>query len=443
VTPPGDPGKVGRARRPSLILLAVPIALMAVTAAITPPLEFFTNQGDVGLYLQKATAVTSGQVPYRDVPLEYPPLALVPMLAPYLVLAPFGEVTLDAYKWAFVAWEAALLVALGLVVARIVALGGHGDAAPVGSPDPGVARRVRNTTIRLWILCAATALSIAWRFDIFPALLATVAVWTSMAGRAASTGLAVGLGILAKLYPVVLAPALAAPWLARLGESRLTRFGAAAGLAVLLGVLPFVAAAGPSALGFVSYQAQRGLQVEALASGFILLDGLVRGRPAPIVHDFGSVQVAGPAAEAWLASLPYLAVVGFALLAWLGWRRVRAEVEVEGTVAPRSVVMLATASVLVLLLTSKVFSIQYVVWLVPFAALLRRPQFWIAAIALGLTMPIHPLMYGWLVEQQALPVLVLNLRNALLLLLTGLVIWDLRPAVVRRGGSVASRGVAA
>jgi hypothetical protein len=75
---------------------------------------------------------------------------------------------------------------------------------------------------------------------------------------------------------------------------------------------------------------------------------------------------------------------------------------------------------MVLLITSKVFSIQYIVWLVPFAALLPGGKFWLAAAIVALTMPIHPLLYAGLVRQEALPILVLNLRNALLVLLT---IW--------------------
>ena len=86
---------------------------------------------------------------------------------------------------------------------------------------------------------------------------------------------------------------------------------------------------------------------------------------------------------------------------------------------------LATASLLVLLVTSKVYSIQYVVWLVPFAALLRGRQFWLAAAVVALTMPIHPLLYADLVKQEALPILVLNLRNALVVALTVLVLRDL------------------
>jgi len=75
--------------------------------------------------------------------------------------------------------------------------------------------------------------------------------------------------------------------------------------------------------------------------------------------------------------------------------------------------------------TSKVFSIQYVVWLVPFVVLMARWKFWLGAAIVALTMPIHPFLFAGLVAQEPLPVLVLNLRNALLVGLTAWLIVDL------------------
>jgi hypothetical protein len=97
-------------------------------------------------------------------------------------------------------------------------------------------------------------------------------------------------------------------------------------------------------------------------------------------------------------------------------------------------VLLATAAILVLLATSKVFSIQYVAWIVPFAALLRGRQFWVAAGLVALTMPIHPLLYRELVEQQALPIVILNVRNGLLLALLVMVLRELARGVARPAG---------
>ena len=451
MTAPRGPGLAAAARSLPWRLL-LPSAVIVVAAALTPTSELHGNQGDIGLYLQKATDLAHGLVPYRDFPLEYPPLALVPMVVPYL-LWPFQQLTLEGYAWLFVAWEAALMLVLAVVLARIVRLGGVSDGAVVAAAgtigtigaagaaeEPDVRRRVAAMADRLVIVSIGAALALAFRFDLFPALLVMVALWLSLERRPVATGVAIGFGVLAKLYPLAIVPALAIPWLVPLDTRRLVRYGAAVAMSIVLVMLPFLALAGSDAFGFLSYQAERGLQVESIGGGLAVLIGLINGHVVDMSFGFSAVQVAGPFADAWLAILPALTVVGFGLLGWIGWRRMRAE-GADGAGVPggagagvsaATVVTLTFASVLVVLATSKVFSIQYVVWIVPFAALLRGGRFWLAAAIVALTMPIHPLLYGELVKQHALPILILNLRNALFLALT---VWVLRD--LARAGSAA------
>jgi uncharacterized membrane protein len=403
--------------------LALPVGVIVLAAVLTPAAEFRANQGDIGLYLEKAAALLAGQVPYRDFPFEYPPLALVPMVVPAL-LWPFGTLTLETYPWLFAAWEAVLVLGVGSLLARIVRLPG----GPSGTGRP------RSVAVRLTIVSIGAALALTWRFDLFPAVLVMVALWASLDGRPGAAGIALGMGVLAKLYPLALVPALAVPWLLPLDRGRLARYGLATAATVVLGMLPFVALAGTDALAFLSYQSQRGLQVESVGGGLAVLGGLLGGQPVAMSYGFSAVQVEGGFARAWLAALPAVTVIGFGLLGLVGLRRLRAERAALGRVQAATIVTLAFASVLVLLVTSKVFSIQYVVWIVPFAAMLRGRRFWLAAAALALTMPIHPLLYHDLVEQQALAILVLNLRNALVLALTAWVIWHLHGTIGRRAG---------
>ena len=420
MTAPRGSGSATDAPTPRALLLLL-YAVILVAATLTPDSELLSNQGDVGLYLGKARAFAAGLLPYRDFPFEYPPLAIVPMAAPYVVW-PFGGITVETYKWLFAGWQAVQMLALGFVLMRVTRLGGDAGA---GGPATLVGR-LRHVALGLLLLSIGAALALTFRFDLFPALLVTVALWAALGNRPGLAGVAIALGILAKLYPLAVVPALAIPWLVPFDVRRLARYGIAAALTTVAVLGPFVALAGGDAFSFLRYQADRGLQIESVGGGLAVLLGLVAGAPPGESFGFSSVQVEGPFAAAWLAALPVATVVGFGLLAWLGWRRIRWEADGAGAgrPSPRTVVLFATASMLMLLATSKVFSIQYVVWIVPFAALLRGRQFWLAAALVAPTMVIHPLLYRDLVNQVALPILVLNVRNGLLLALLAWVVWD-------------------
>jgi len=420
VTPPRAPESTPGAAestagaRSQALLLLLPALVPLVVAALTPTASLFPDQGDLNLYLEKAGAFASGGVPYRDFPFEYPPLGLIPMVVPDLVGRLFGDVTLDAYKWLFAGWEAILVAALGVLLARIVRLG--------GAPAVGDTARL---ALRLVVLTIGAAFALTWRFDLFPAVLATGAVWLALEDRPGAAGVAIAGGILAKLYPVALVPALAARWLVPLDGARLIRFGLSIAVMLVAVMLPFAFFAGRDAFAFAGYLFARPLQIESIGGGLVVLAGLVADRPADMSFDFSAVNVQGPLARSILGVLPLLTVALFGLLAWLGWRRLRGAVARDGVVPPSLIVTLATASLLALLVTSKVYSIQYVVWLVPFAALLPIRQFWLAAALVALTIPIHPLLYADLVKQEALAILVLNVRNALVVVLFVLLLREL------------------
>jgi hypothetical protein len=418
-------------------LRLLPVVVLVLIGLATPTKELYPHQGDVGLYLEKAAAVAAGQFPYRDVPLEYPPLALVAMVVPYLAW-PFGPVSLDVYKWLFLGWECVLLVVLGMIMGRLAEMGAMADPDADDDHRTAAARR-RRMARRVALLVVASPLVLAWRFDLYPALLTAIAVWAALDDRPATAGLALGMGVLAKAYPLILVPAIAARWLLPLDLRRVVRFGA--GLTVTLAVvmLPFALLGGDEVWRFLAYQAGRGLQIESIGGGLVMLDGLVRGVPVTLDFGFSAVQVTGALANTWLAILPWLIAAAFGLLAVVGWLRARAEVASVGRLTVPTAARLAAAAILVLLVTNKVFSVQYVVWLLPFAALLPRGQLLLAAAIGLLSAGVHPLTYLDLVAGQSGAVLLLNLRNALMLGLAAWVVADLRGRLTARAAVPAAR----
>ena len=410
----------------SRLLLLAPAWLILAVAALTPTAALLPDQGDVTLYFEKAQALSVGQVPYRDFSFFYPPAALLPMVVPFLARF-LGPIDLTDYKVLFGGVEAMLALVLGLLLVRIAERFALEDPHASGAGDgEATAGRIRSVGWRLALLSVGAALALTWRYDLFPSVLVIAAVWAAIERRPALAGAALAVGVLAKLYPIAVLPSLAVPWLLPFDIRRLTRLGGAFALTIVVGFVPFLALAGSAAFGFFDYQVGHGIQVESVGGGIAVLGGLITGEPAGMSFANARVQVEGPIATLWLAIVPAITIAGFGTLGWLGWRRLRAEATAgAGGVRSATVVALAGASVLMLLVTSKVYSIQYVVWLLPFLALLRGRQFWLGASIVALTMPIHPLLYGGLVKQEAIPILVLNLRNGLVVALTALLLRDL------------------
>jgi hypothetical protein len=160
------------------------------------------------------------------------------------------------------------------------------------------------------------------------------------------------------------------------------------------------------------------VQIESVGGSAVALASVLGlGSPAT---DFGSgswnITGAGVTAIGLVLSL-----VGIVLLAalWLRVWRVRDDawdpaVVYAGTVA-------------VVLVTTKVLSPQYLVWLVPLAVLVRgragAAAAVLLAVAMVLTQLVYPYRYEELVALDRGPVLLLTARNALLVAVAALLAW--------------------
>ena len=85
-----------------------------------------------------------------------------------------------------------------------------------------------------------------------------------------------------------------------------------------------------------------------------------------------------------------------------------------GSVQPRTLVKYLTATVLAIMLTNKVLSPQYLVWLLPFAALLPARQSLLLILIMVITTLIYPLYFSELLHLARPEVVALNVRNFLL-----------------------------
>ena len=79
------------------------------------------------------------------------------------------------------------------------------------------------------------------------------------------------------------------------------------------------------------------------------------------------------------------------------------------------------------------FSVQYIVWLLPLAAFLSRWQFRLAVVIGALSVGIHPLFYSQLIAQDRAVVWLLNIRNGLVVALLAWVLSALVGSSARKG----------
>jgi hypothetical protein len=376
-------------------IVAAEIVGLFLVAAVTLLAKDAGWASDVDIYRNYAAQALSGKVPYRDYSLEYPPLALLPMLLPALLV---GTSKL-AYLLALVVENIALFAATAAVACRLL-------------ERESTSFRARRGGLQHLALAGILGFILLWRFDPFVALLSVLSLSAYAREKMLAAGVWAGLAAAAKLVPVVLVAVFACDLLARRRFSDIVRLGVGGGLALGAFFGPALLLAGGKALGFLAYHAQRGVQIESLPGGLLLLAGALGGPAVRVEFNFGAFHLDSPWAKALLpclAPLALLLIVAALVRAFVLLREQRGSLRLTF-----SMVFLV---LLVFTLSSKVLSPQYLIWLIPFAPFLRARQFALFAGICVLTLAIYPVAYGHLLRMNVAAVLLLNLRNGLLVAL--------------------------
>ncbi|HEY5519224.1 MAG TPA: glycosyltransferase 87 family protein [Candidatus Limnocylindrales bacterium] len=386
----------------SLVLLVIVLLIALARQMLT--MSYLVMGHDTDYYLGVGREVVAGLVPYRDFSFEYPPLALAPIVLPVALASMFGtQLDSVAYVLVLALENVAIVGATGLCLAWLARRGWS-------------ARSPRATfLVYLGLVCATPILF--WRFDALPALLTVLALCAVAARRPVATGLAIAAGALTKLYPVVLLPVvLLRPLMARSWrEAAQLTLATIVPVIATLGLLYVFVGSGVS--GFLGYQSTRGVQLESVPSSVALVAHALWGTPVTAFQGFGSWQLDSPFLDqvGWL--WPVTAAVMLLALAVAAAATYRRDLREHGAVRPASQVAVVAAAIVVTLLAYRVLSPQYVVWLLPFAALLPRRKLTLTLAICALTLYIFPFGYEGLVHFTTDAIVALALRNALLLVL--------------------------
>jgi uncharacterized membrane protein len=290
---------------------------------------------DYGVYRHYGDEIVNTHaVPYRDFQLEYPPAALPVFVVPTL----FEH---DGYNLVFQVLMA--LCDVGAVIAVTLVAGRQAAAIAAVAP----------------LALGSVVLS---RFDFWPTALATLGVAALLRRRSTTSALLLGTAFAAKLWPAVLAP-LVVVWLARTRGARAAAQWAAAAIATAAAwFLPFVALS-PAGVGHTFHsQLARPLQLESLAGSVLIAAHNAAGTTLHLTSSFGSQNLTGPATHAAAVATTVVGVLVL-MAVWVLFAR--------GAPTDERFVAHAAGAVAVLVAFGKVFSPQFLIWLIPLVPLVR------------------------------------------------------------------------
>jgi uncharacterized membrane protein len=311
---------------------------------------------DLHIYQGYAEKLLDGSLPYRDVFVEYPPGAFAVFLPP----TAFGA---DHYNAAFKTLMALCGVATIVLVALVLS-------------ELGASRRRLYAAVGLLALSPLALGPISLNtYDAWPALLTVLALWLFLRERDVLGFGVLGLAISAKVYPLVLVPLVCTFVWRRAGPRRVGVGVAALVLVTAVVVAPFAAYAPHGVFESFRSQAERGLQVESLGASFLLLLDRLGLYDAQVVRTTGVAgrNLTGGAADSVAAVSLVLEALAVATV-WILYARVQ---------DPRARLPLAfAAAVAGFIAFTKVFSPQYLAWLVPLVVLVDGTA-GIAAISLA------------------------------------------------------------
>jgi len=299
-------------------------------------------QGDVIYYHESMRYLFHGAPP-GDVLVEYPTPLLWLLAIPYIL----GGGTLTGYVIAFVTLFVAADALMGYVLWR--------SARQYGTnPRPAVA---------FWIWFVVVMGPITYmRLDLLTAALSAAGLVAILRHHRPVSGVMIGIGAAIKLWPALL-------WPAAMVDKKAVR-QATAGFAITGGVLALASliyGGWNRLVSPLSWQSERGLQIESLYATPLMVLHLFRPSSYPIYNSpFNSYEIIGPgAAELTRAASMATAVGGVIMVAlFIGWLRRLDRTPIEaGT--------LMVVATLIMIITNKAFSPQYMIWLAgPVAGLL-------------------------------------------------------------------------
>ncbi len=338
-------------------------------------------------------AIQSSTQPYHVLPYEYPLLAVLSFSLGLITPLPW-------YQEAFAFWM--LCIATGLYLLML-----H--------------RRSRGTALAFAIFLAAgcfvTALG---RFDLLPTACTFGALLCAERVKWRWAFFLLALATMIKFYPVVLLVPLL---IVQQRQQKETWWHGYLPLAIFIITCAIITVLSlavnvEGTIAPLTYFGQRPLQIESVSASIVWLISTIGGYPLMYAFSYGSRNVFSQFSAIFMQGGSILSLAGLCFVYWLQWRR-------KITLA-----LTFLLTLLIVMVTGKVFSAQYLIWVTPFVAYVggwnRKWLLSWGCISL-LTTLIYPFLYNRVryTFGPGLPEFYTTIfvRNGLLLLFTCLLLY--------------------
>ena len=383
------------------------VAIQAILVTVTTLAKLRTGSEDTDFYFRYATMILDGKIPYHDFRVEYPPLSI-----PLFLAAKIVSRGVAGFRVAFAIEMLIFNAGTVLIVARWV------------ERRQG---RARVASVLAWYTLFFLMLSrlVVSRYDAAPMLFGFGASVWWFSGRGVLGGLAAAVGTLMKVYPALVALIASAGDLARPRTER-GKGMIAFSFTLVLGAAAWLSLGGMRGVSeSLAYQAGRGFELGSLYSGAQMLIAKLLGAEIVIERDHAAWSTVTPWSSRLVTLVFPIQLAASLMVCGVYLRR--------GT---REGVRYSGAAVLAFIVTGKVFSPQYLLWLMPYVAVLEgpiaRPGRWMfaAGCAAALLAPASLNLLAW---TSPWIILVFNLKNAIFLWLLALLTFGPLAGTARAG----------
>ncbi len=402
------------------------VLMMVASAIVLIYTELSGMWGDLDHYYVNAGDVLDGKMPYSESQFEYPPFALVFMLIPRLL-----SWNLESFHFA-----------CAILAYVFIILGSH---VLLKMADEFIGSRWQTHLILISLVVFGAYFVIA-RYDIYPAVMAAIAIWLYMRRSYVPAFFVLALAAMTKLYPAVFLIPMILPMLMNREWKDAGKSLAVFAVTCLIVELPFILADPSTAFDYLSYHSDRGIQIESVASGLFLVYYLFVPSDIGVEFNYGSDNLTGWAPDAlapWMNVIT--AVVLLAFIAMMVVRMRGRDMDPGKTTAVMCA--MCAAMLLLMIMCSKVYSAQYYIWIIlvlPFTQVAclsprHRREIAVLLVLFGFFTMCSYLGYLYLKLDllYTVPIILLAIKNLFHILL----VWELvHLCWFETGGSVEDKG---